>query len=63
MIRTVPDLPIEPPEDVVSDHCDYCKGEIYEGDVYYDIDGKSICPDCLGRFSRRYFLDCARRAR
>lgn len=52
----------EPPEDGVCFHCDFCRGEIYVGDSYYSIDGEVICPDCLGRFAKRYFFDKVRRA-
>ena len=60
---TLPDRPMEPPEDVMCFRCDFCRGEIYVGDFYYSIEGKVICPDCLGRFAKRYFSDRVRRAR
>lgn len=55
--------PLDPAEDVVCFHCDFCRGEIYVGDSYYSIEGEVICPDCLGRFAKQYFSDRARRAR
>ncbi len=54
----VPERPLEPPEDVVVAHCDYCGGEIYEGERHYVIDGKRIHEDCLGDFAKDYFSDC-----
>lgn len=60
---TLPEQPLEPPEDVACFHCDFCRGEIYVGDSYYSIDGDAICLDCLSRFAKRYFADRARRAR
>ena len=28
-----------------------------QGEVYYEIEGKFYCPDCLGKYHRRYTLD------
>lgn len=55
--ETVPEPPVEPPEDVIFAYCDYCGGEIYEGETYYAIDGENICTDCL-----RDFADCVEEA-
>ena len=27
--------------------CRACGGEIYEGDEYYDIGGRRLCPECV----------------
>ena len=45
-----PERPLEPPEDKIFGYCDFCGGEIYEGDTVYDIDGQRIHEDCLGDF-------------
>lgn len=39
-------------------HCTQCKGEIYEGEDYYRIDGRAVCTDCLARFAEDYFGAC-----
>lgn len=36
--------------------CSYCGGEIYLGQLYYEIEEKLVCPDCLREFARAYFL-------
>ena len=61
--RNIPERPLDPPEDVVVVHCDYCGGEIYEGETYYAIDGKAICTDCLRDFASDYFSDCVEEAK
>lgn len=44
--------------------CDYCGGKIYredsiyEGDVYYQIDGETVCEDCIRRFLKKYKRRC-----
>ena len=53
-----PERSLDPPEDVIFAHCDYCDGEIYEGESYYAISGKNICIDCLRDFASDYFADC-----
>lgn len=35
----------EPP---IFDHCHECGYEIYDGDEYYEIDGKNYCEACVG---------------
>lgn len=62
MMRYEPDLPIDPPEDKVFAVCDYCGGEIYEGETYYDIDRKNIHVDCLRDFASDYFANCIEEA-
>ena len=39
-------------------YCTQCKGEIYEGEDYYRVDGRAVCADCLGRFAEDYFGPC-----
>lgn len=43
-------------------HCAECGGELYAGEVYYDIGGRTVCRDCLSLFARRYFRFCRRQA-
>ncbi len=38
---------LEPPDDVIVGRCDYCGGEIYEGEDVYEIDGDIIHEECL----------------
>lgn len=42
--------------------CSQCGGELYCGEVYYDIGGHTVCRDCLDVFARRYFRFCRRQA-
>lgn len=42
--------------------CGWCGGEIYLGQLYYEIEGKALCPECLPAFARSYFLSCLRTA-
>ena len=39
-------------------YCHQCKGEIYEEEDYFRIDGKAVCTDCLPRFAEEYFGFC-----
>ena len=48
-------FPASPASDAVW-WCSVCMGEIYEGDTYYLIDGRTVCTDCLRDFAERYFL-------
>ena len=41
----VPERPLEPPEEKPVAHCDFCDGEIYEGEAVYRIDGELIHED------------------
>lgn len=43
----IPERPLDPPEDVIVGYCDYCGGEIYEGEEVYEIDGDVVHEDCL----------------
>ena len=36
-----------PENDEVYDCCDECGNPIYDGDSYYEIDGRFICDDCM----------------
>lgn len=41
--------------------CSLCLGELYPGDPYFELDGRAVCEDCLGRYARRYFAAQRRR--
>ncbi len=41
--------------------CGLCKGELYPGDPYFELDGQAVCEDCLGRYARGYFAHRLRR--
>ncbi len=62
MFEYLPERPLEPPEDTPVAYCDYCGGEIYEGEVVYNIDGRLIHEDCLHDFADDYFKDCREEA-
>lgn len=38
--------------------CDMCGGEIYSDELYYRIDGDSVCPDCLEDYAALTFASC-----
>lgn len=40
--------------------CRQCGGELFSGEVYYDICEHPVCRDCLAVFARRYFRGCRR---
>lgn len=40
--------------------CSCCGGEIYLGQLYYEIEKKLVCPECLSEFARGYFLGSQR---
>lgn len=42
----------ERPQAQQVDTCSDCKEPIYEGDMYYDINGKIICEDCLKDYEK-----------
>lgn len=52
----------EPPEDKVYATCSHCGNEIYEGEMFYDIEGDYIHEDCLHDYADNYFKDCKREA-
>ena len=41
--------------------CTLCRGELYPGDPYFELDGRTVCEDCLGRYARGYFAHRLRR--
>jgi len=41
--------------------CSLCAGELYPGDPYFELDGRAVCEDCLGRYARNYFAPRLRR--
>ena len=41
--------------------CGLCRGELYPGDPYFELDGRVVCEDCLGRYARGYFAHRLRR--
>lgn len=42
--------------------CGWCGGEIYLGQLYYEIDTMYLCQECLPTFARSYFLSSLRTA-
>lgn len=44
------------PGDAAVRWCSLCGGEIYEGESYYEPEGRAVCRDCLPAFARRYFI-------
>ena len=32
--------------------CDLCGGEIYQGQSYYRINGRTVCRDCLADYAK-----------
>ena len=46
---------LKPKEDRIFTHCDYCGGEIYEGEDYYNIDDKRIHDDCIYDYCRELY--------
>ena len=41
--------------------CSLCRGELYPGDPYYELEGRIVCEDCIGRYAGRYFAHRLRR--
>lgn len=35
--------------------CALCGGELYRGQICYDINGERICQDCLADYARQAF--------
>ena len=46
----VPDYRLEPKDEPALFFCDECNGDIYEGDEIYNIDGDTICTECLADY-------------
>ncbi len=42
--------------------CGCCGGEIYLGQLYYEMDDRYVCPECLGEYAKSYFLSRQRTA-
>lgn len=53
---------LEPPEDRVFGHCDHCGDEIYENELYYDVNGKKIHYECLRDYAAKQFASCLKEA-
>ena len=43
------------------ERCSLCRGELYPGDPYFELEGRAVCEDCLGRYARQYFSAQLRR--
>ena len=41
--------------------CRLCRGELYPGDPYFALEGRTVCEDCIGRYARYYFAHRLRR--
>ena len=41
--------------------CSLCRGEVYPGDPYFELEVGAVCEDCLGRYARSYFAHRLRR--
>ena len=37
-------------------YCGLCGGEIYLGQLYYEMDDRLLCPECLPEYAKSYFL-------
>ena len=42
--------------------CGVCSGEIYLGQLYYEMDDRLVCPECLPEYAKSYFLSRQRTA-
>ena len=42
--------------------CACCGGEIYLGQLYYEMDDRLLCPECLPEYAKSYFLSRQRTA-
>ena len=36
-------------------NCSLCGRELYQGDVCLQINGSTLCPECLGEYAARFF--------
>ena len=43
-------------------YCGLCGGEIYLGQLYYEMDDRLLCPECLPEYAKSYFLSRQRAA-
>ena len=37
------------------ERCDLCRGELYPGDPYFELEDRVVCEYCLGRYAKGYF--------
>ncbi len=58
----IPEPCFDQPEEKVVGYCGCCGGEIYEGELYYAIEGEQIHEDCLGDYAKKHFAGCLREA-
>lgn len=42
--------------------CGCCGGEIYLGQLYYEMEDRFVCPECLHEYAKSYFLSRQRTA-
>lgn len=56
--RTSKDRQQEPAYDC----CGLCGGEIYLGQLYYEMEDRLVCPECLHEYAKSYFLSRQRTA-
>ena len=49
---------VDSQEEPAAAYCCYCRGEIYEGEEYYCVDGQAVCTDCLDALARDQFRLC-----
>lgn len=42
--------------------CGNCGGEIYLGQLYYEMEDRLVCPECLHEYAKSYFLSRQRTA-
>lgn len=43
---------LNPPESIPVFYCDWCGGEIYDGDAYYEIGKECVCESCIDQQKR-----------
>lgn len=58
--KNIPELPLEPPEDVLVGYCNHCGDEIYAGEWYCEVDGELLHNDCLPDFEKEHSEACSR---
>ena len=42
--------------------CGCCGGEIYLGQLYYEMEDRLVCPECLHEYAKSYFISSQRTA-
>lgn len=50
-----PEMSFEPKEPLIYGYCDYCDGEIYDGDECYEIMGYEVHEDCIEDFCKEKY--------